>query len=131
MKRIATVLLVEDNLANIKLMKGVFRLRANVELVIAENTVSAVVLAEQKRPDLILLDLHLPDFNGHVALERIQELPNCKNVPVIVVTADITQAERDRLKALGAWAYITKPFNVPDLLQHVDLALRKEISEAA
>lgn len=122
----ATVLLVEDNPANIHLMEEIFSELPTLTLHVADHAADGVKLARQIKPDLILLDLHLPDHPGSWVLECIQQIPGCEHIPVLVVSADATERERDRLLAKGAVAYITKPFQVQELLAIVEGLVNKE-----
>jgi len=74
-------------------------------------------LCETHRPDLVVLDLGLPDKEGFDILPRLRTLNKDKNVPVIVLTVRNSQADRDKAAALGAAAYITKPFEMNTLLE--------------
>ena len=76
-------------------------------------------LAIQHKPDLILLDVHLPDISGHEVLNQLQADPRTRKVPVIVVSADATPGQIERLLAAGARAYLTKPLDVREFLQLV------------
>jgi CheY-like chemotaxis protein len=74
-------------------------------------------LARRRRPDLVLLDLHLPDIDGAEVLERLRGDPATREIPVVIVSADATEGQAERLLAAGAAAYITKPIDVPRLLE--------------
>jgi CheY-like chemotaxis protein len=76
-------------------------------------------LARQQQPALILLDLHLPDIPGDEVLQILRDDPLTRSIPVIMVSADATTGQIQRLKSAGAKAYLTKPFNVKELLQAV------------
>ena len=69
-------------------------------------------LARQHQPDLVLLDLHLPDMNGDQVLIWLRSEPRTADIPVVLISADAIGSEIERLKQLGARAYITKPFQV-------------------
>ena len=86
-------------------------------------------LARQHQPDLILLDVHLPDLNGEQVLRRLQEASETRGIPVVVVSADATERQIDRLRAAGAHDYLTKPFDVTRFLQIVDQCLEREAAE--
>jgi CheY-like chemotaxis protein len=81
---------------------------------------TGLTLVRDRRPDLVLLDLHLPDVPGEEVLRRLWEDPATRRVPVAVLTADATPAQKRRLLAAGATAYLTKPFDIADVLQLVD-----------
>lgn len=119
----ATILYVEDNLSNLRLMEHVLTHRPNVKLAVAMQGQLGVDLAIDHRPDLILLDLHLPDLTGDVVLKRLREHPRTSTVPIIIISADATPGQVNRLRELGATDYMTKPFDIQKLLKIIDDAV--------
>jgi CheY-like chemotaxis protein len=115
-----TVLYVEDNESNVRLVEQIMTLRPGVTLKIAMQGHLAIELAEEHAPDLILLDLNLPDISGEDVLERLMANKRTATIPVVVVSADATLEQRKRLLARGATDYLTKPFNIPELLSVID-----------
>jgi CheY-like chemotaxis protein len=83
----------------------------------------ALEIAEQRRPDLVLLDLHLPDMGGEEVLERLRARPSTASVPVVILSADATTAPQRRLLAAGAHSYLTKPIAISKLLATIDSIL--------
>ena len=79
-----------------------------------------VELAREHRPDVILLDLHLPDIPGDEVLRRLRSDARVRDVPVVIVSADATPSSVERLRILGADAYLTKPLDVDEFLRVVD-----------
>ena len=77
-------------------------------------------LARQHSPDLILLDLHLPDLDGQEVLRQLKSLDTTREVPVVVISADATASQIDRLMKAGAMAYLTKPLDVVEFYRVVD-----------
>ena len=121
------VLCVEDNLSNYSLVELTLEAtRPNVRLVGAMLGRLGLEMAREQRPDLILLDLQLPDLPGDELLQRLQEDENTRDIPVIMVTADATDGQARRLLRLGAHAYLTKPLNIPVFLRAIDEALGAE-----
>jgi PAS domain S-box-containing protein len=114
------ILHVEDNLANLELVEQVLSRRRGVELQAAMYGGLALELARARRPDLILLDLHLPDMLGTEVFDRLQAEPKTAGIPVVVVSADATPTQVERLRAAGVAAYLTKPIDVRELLDVVD-----------
>ena len=114
------ILHVEDNLANLELVEQILSRRRGVELQAAMYGGLALELARAQRPDLILLDLHLPDMPGTEVFERLQAEPRTAGIPVVVVSADATPTQVERLRAAGVAAYLTKPIDVRELLEAVD-----------
>jgi CheY-like chemotaxis protein len=119
----ATVLYVEDNPSNLRLVERVLAARPEIRLIPAMQGRLALALAREHRPDLILLDLHLPDVSGENLLGEIRSDPGLHATPVVIVTADATPGQMKRLLAAGARAYLTKPLNIQELLTVVDGAL--------
>jgi len=120
----ATVLYIEDNVSNNLLMERIFENRPALKLITAMQGRLGVELANQHQPDLILLDVHLPDVPGGEVLKRLQASPRTAHIPVAVISADATQNQIERLLAVGARIYLTKPIDVKKLLQFVDDSLR-------
>jgi PAS domain S-box-containing protein len=103
---------VEDNLANLSLIEAVLAPYAGWTLIPALQGQLGVELAREHAPDLVLLDLHLPDIPGEEVLRRLRADERTATVPVVVISADATQKSIERLQAAGADAYLTKPLNV-------------------
>ena len=114
------VLYVEDVVANVTLVEEILARRPNVRLLPAMLGRMGVELAREHRPHLILLDLHLPDMSGVDVLAALRRDPSTRDIPVVVLTADVTRGDLDRLQRLGARAYLTKPIGVRRLLEVVD-----------
>jgi len=114
------ILHVEDNPANLALVEQVLARRRGVELQAAMYGGLALELARARRPDLILLDLHLPDMLGTEVFDRLQAEPATAGIPVVVVSADATPTQVDRLRAAGVAGYLTKPIDVRELLSVVE-----------
>jgi PAS domain S-box-containing protein len=118
-----TILYIEDNLANLSLIEAVLNRRPGLNLLTAMQGSLGVDLARQHRPDLILLDLHLPDISGREVLQRLQGDPRTRGIPVIVISADATPGQIGDLLAAGAVAYLTKPIDVSRFFHAMDEAL--------
>src|SRR5438445_7222354 len=119
----STILYVEDNLANLKLIERALNHRPEVVLLTAMRGNLGLDLARQHQPDLILLDLHLPDMPGQEVLRHLQADPRIRDIPVIVISADATPSQIRDLLAMGARAYLTKPIDVSRFFGTIDEAL--------
>ena len=97
--------------------------RGGVRLIPAMQGRLGLELARQHRPDVILLDLHLPDISGERVLRELHADPELQRTPVIILSADATPGQVERLVAAGARAYLTKPLDVRQLLALVDETL--------
>jgi signal transduction histidine kinase/DNA-binding response OmpR family regulator len=124
------ILYVEDLVANVQLVESILERRPGVRLIPVMLGGMALELAHEHRPDLVLLDLHLPDLGGEEVLRRLREDPVTAAVPIVVFSADATSRQAEDLLAAGASAYLTKPIGVRDLLEALDNALGERPSAA-
>ena len=115
-----TVLYIEDNLTNLKLMERVLARRPGIALVSAMQGRMGVTLARAHRPDLIFLDQNLPDMTGLEVLRRLRADPGTGELPIVVISADVSDGLRRRMFNAGASEFVTKPFDVDRLLEIVD-----------
>ncbi|HLG01195.1 MAG TPA: PAS domain S-box protein [Acidimicrobiia bacterium] len=114
------VLYVEDNPANMRLVEAALRTRPNVTMIMAATGGIGVELALRKPPDLVLLDLQLPDMNGQEVLRRLRADERTRGCRVVVLSADATKERIQQLLADGADAYLTKPLRLPTLFEEID-----------
>ena len=117
---VGTVLCIEDNLPNIRLIERLLAHRPGVTLLSAMQGGLGLELAREHRPGLILLDLQLPDITGADVLHRLQHDPRTRRIPVVVISADATPGQIRRLRAAGVREFLTKPLDVKRLLQLLD-----------
>ena len=115
-----TVLYIEDNLSNLQLVERVLRRRPAVRLISAMRPQLGLDLAAEHDPDLVLLDLHLPDMPGQEVLRRLRAQARTANVPVVILSADARPALINELLAQGVRAFLTKPLDVRELLELLD-----------
>jgi PAS domain S-box-containing protein len=109
-----TVLYIEDNAANLSLLESVLSDWKGLTLIPASEGFGGLELARKLQPDLILLDLHLPDIMGDQVLARLKADPTTRSIPVAILSADVTPHQIQALLSAGAVDYLTKPL---DLLQ--------------
>ncbi len=126
------ILLVDDTPANIRFL--VEALREDYELIIATNGPEALQLAATGKPDLILLDIMMPDMDGYEVCKKLKGDENTKDIPIIFVTAMTDKSDEEKGIRLGAVDYITKPFNAAltkaRISNHLELdQLRKKIRQ--
>jgi CheY-like chemotaxis protein len=119
------VLYVEDNLSNITLIEHIMVQRPHVKLVAAMQGRLGLDLAREHRPDLVLLDLHLPDIGGEEVLQGLRQMPELRNTPVIVISADATRGRIERLLSMGVVDYLSKPLDIKRFLQLLDTTLHE------
>ena len=118
-----TILYIEDNPANVRLIERALQRRPGIRLVSAMLGRLGVELAREHLPDLILLDLHLPDGPGEDVLAALRSDPRTAAIPVVVLSADATAGQLERLRAAGARDYLSKPFEMTKLFDLVDVTL--------
>ncbi len=121
-----TILYIEDNAANRQLVLFILARRKNFKLLIAENGEQGIAKACQKHPDVILLDITLPDMSGYDALERLHDLPETQHIPVVALSANATPLDIEKGLKAGFIDYLTKPVKVNALLQTLDGILTAE-----
>lgn len=115
-----TVLYIEDNPSSVGLVERTLSRRPLVRLLTAQAGALGFRLAEQHHPDLILLDLNLPDLPGEEVLGRLFADPSTADIPIVVLSADTTASKAQRLLRAGAREYLVKPLDVRRLLEVVD-----------
>lgn len=119
------VLYIEDSRVNFILIEHILQSRPALKLVQATTGQLGVSLAEKHIPKLILLDLNLPDIHGSEVLHRLQQNPATAHIPVVVISADATPSQIERLLTAGARNYLTKPFDLKPFLAVVDEVLEE------
>ncbi|MVA78096.1 PAS domain S-box protein [Agrobacterium vitis] len=119
----ATVLCIEDNLVNLNLIENLVRRRLKTRIIPAMLGGLGLTLAFEHRPDLILLDVDLPDMNGLSVLAALRADSRTQTTPVVVISADATEKTRMMAMEKGATQYLTKPLDVRRLMKTLDEAL--------
>ncbi|GIX24300.1 MAG: hypothetical protein KatS3mg122_1531 [Caldimonas sp.] len=111
---------IEDNEINAEVMRGVLAQRPQIELSVSGTGAEGLARIRAQRPDLVLLDLHLPDMHGLEVLQQLRSDPHTAQVPVVVVSADAVQDQIESLLRAGAQRYLVKPVDVREVLRLVD-----------
>jgi PAS domain S-box-containing protein len=117
------VLYVEDDPTNAQLLGKCFAKRGDLTLTLAASAEAGLALARETLPALILMDINLPGMDGFQALQVLKADARTASIPVIAVSANAMQGDRDRGQTAGFLHYLTKPIQVPDLLMLIDKAL--------
>ncbi|HEX7440757.1 MAG TPA: response regulator [Caldimonas sp.] len=112
------ILIVEDNEKNMKLVRDILRHNGHATLEAATGA-DGVRLARAERPDLILMDIQLPDIDGIAALGRIREDSSLDATPVVAVSASVMPDDHQKIVASGFDAFITKPINLKQFQETV------------
>ncbi len=109
-----TVLIVEDNPDNRLLIHMIFQrfIKDDVQLVDAVDGLEAVEYVSSHTPNLILMDLKMPKMDGFEAIKKIRSLPSCKDIPILVLSAQANKADLERAQDIGSNGFITKPINI-------------------
>jgi signal transduction histidine kinase/ActR/RegA family two-component response regulator len=131
-----TVLYVEDNPANLKLVEEIISFRPDLKLISAPDGHLGVELARAHRPDIILMDINLPGLNGIEAVKLLASDPRTANIPVIALTANAMPRDVEKGLAAGFFRYLIKPINVDEFTEAINntiafLARREEEGSAS
>ncbi|MBC8285233.1 MAG: response regulator [Nitrospinae bacterium] len=118
------ILYFEDIYENIALVKQILlNCRPNVELIASTNPLDGIEIAKAERPDLILMDIHMPDMDGLTAFKKLDQIDETKTIPVFALTADAMNGDVNKALDLGFQGYITKPIDVNKFLEVIDSVL--------
>ena len=118
------VLYIEDNPANLELVRRIIGRRPGAEFIGAADGETGVELARAHRPDVILLDIHLPGMDGFKVLRTLRATAETEHIPVIALTAAASDFDKKRGRAAGFYDYLTKPIAAASLLSTIGRALR-------
>lgn len=119
------ILYVEDNVENRKLVKRILEAEG-YEVVEAENGVIGVEKAKAANPDLILMDINLPDLDGYDCTARLRQIDGVGSIPIVALTANVMEGDRQKALDAGCDGYIPKPIDVDHLTQQVAHFIHKE-----
>ncbi len=121
--RPVTVLIVEDNEMNMELIRDVLEM-AGCQVLCADEACTALTLAAQEQPELILMDIQLPGMDGLEATGALKADPATATIPVAVVTSHAMQGERKRAAQAGCEGYFSKPIDVTTFADELKKLLR-------
>ena len=120
----ATILYVEDNPDNRMLVRRIL-LSEDYGLLEAQNAAQALEMLKDAHPDLILMDINMPDMDGYTLTSRIKTMPGCERVPIIALTANVMRGDKEKTLEAGCDGYIQKPLDIDQLLREVDRFLSR------
>jgi CheY-like chemotaxis protein len=115
----AKILYVEDNMMNFLLVRKILAAYTSIEVLHAPDGARAVEIAERERPDLVLMDLHLPGSDGFEVADQIRTREGLEQVPVIALTASVMQQDREAARRAGFDGYIEKPLDMNLLVSEI------------
>jgi two-component system cell cycle response regulator DivK len=121
----ATILYVEDNYDNRMLIRRVLEAEG-YRVIEAEDGVQGIERLQSQTPDLVLMDINLPEIDGYEMTKRFKQLPSMDKVPVIAVTANVMKGDREKTLAAGCDGYIPKPIDIDALPDQIARFLRKK-----
>ena len=119
------ILYIEDNPENRMLMRRVL-MAEGYDIDDAVDGQSGMQKAAERPPDLILMDINLPEIDGYEVTARLKQLPNMQGVPIIAVTANVMKGDREKTLAAGCDGYIQKPIDIDLLPSQIESFLKKE-----
>ncbi|HRT32413.1 MAG TPA: response regulator [Anaerolineae bacterium] len=130
-KVMQTVLLIEDNRYDAQLISTLFKRLPECRVLYAADAETGLTLAMSESPDLILLDLGLPDMDGQTVASILKDMPASAHIPLIAVTAWPPATARDMAEAYGCDGYISKPFNANAFLAEIKRFLKQDNTASA
>jgi len=120
-----TILYIEDNLDNRTLIRRVL-IAEGYAVLEAGYASEALEVLKSNHPDLILMDINMPDMDGYTLTARIRSLPGFEQVPIVALTANVMRGDREKSLQAGCDGYIQKPVDIDVLPQQVERYLRKK-----
>jgi two-component system cell cycle response regulator DivK len=120
----ATILYIEDNVDNRTLVRRVLQIEG-YRVMEAESGFKAFEILRSEVPDLVLMDINLPDMDGYEITTRLKQMPSLARVPVIAMTANVMKGDREKTLAAGCDGYISKPIDIDTLPVQIARFLRK------
>jgi len=113
------IIIVEDNRKNLELFKAVLGMIQNLQISAKENGIEGLELIKSEEPDIILLDIQLPDINGTEICKELRKMDKFKNTPIIAVTSFTMKGDKNRIIEAGFNDYVSKPLNIIDFRKKI------------
>ena len=117
------ILYVEDNPENRLLIRRILEVEGYT-VAEAENAATALKFVASQTPDLILMDINMPDVDGYTLTAQMKTIPDLMNVPIVALTANVMKGDRERTLAVGCDGYIQKPVDVDELPKQISQYLK-------
>ncbi len=125
MDNATTILYVEDNAENRTLIRRVLE-ADGYRVVEASNAEKALAQIEKEHPNLILMDINMPDMDGYTLTAKIKSIPTYKDIPIIAVTANVMRGDREKSLKAGCDGYIQKPIDIDILTRQLERYLLRD-----
>ncbi len=106
-----TILHIEDNLDNRVLVRRLL-LSEGYNVIEAENAFKALQVIDSQSPDLILMDINMPDMDGYTLTAKLKKMPSVRQVPIVAITANVMKGDREKTMDAGCDGYIEKPIDI-------------------
>jgi two-component system cell cycle response regulator DivK len=119
----ATILYVEDNIDNRTLVRRIL-MAEGYNLLEAVNAAEALEILSDTQPNLILMDINMPDMDGYTLTAKIKRMPGFESTPIIALTANVMRGDRERSLEAGCDGYIQKPIDIDTLSEQIEHFLR-------
>lgn len=115
----ATILYIEDNPDNRMLVRRIL-VSEGYSVLEAVNAFDALNILKNNRPDLILMDINMPDMDGYTLTARIKSMPGFERIPILAVTANVMRGDKEKTLEAGCDGYIQKPLDIDQLIREVE-----------
>ncbi len=119
-----TILYVEDNPDNRTLVRRIL-LSEDYKLLEAHNAFEALEVLKTSKPDLILMDINMPDMDGYTLTAKIKGMPGFAKVPILALTANVMRGDREKTLEAGCDGYIQKPLDIDQLIREIERFLAR------
>ena len=119
-----TILYVEDNPDNRMLVRRIL-LSEDYGLIEANNAFEALEVLKVRKPDLILMDINMPDMDGYTLTAKIKSMPGFERVPILALTANVMRGDREKTLEAGCGGYIQKPLDIDQLIKEIERFLAR------
>lgn len=119
-----TILYIEDNADNRTLVRRILNAE-DYEFAEAKSAKDALVLLKTARPNLILMDINMPDMDGYTLTAKIKSMPGFERIPILAITANVMRGDREKSLEAGCDGYIQKPLDVDQLVKEIEKFLAR------
>lgn len=121
-----TLLYVEDNIVNRELLEAILERTPNLKLLTAKDAEEGIEKAISQKPDIILMDINLPDLDGFEALEKLRGFPETKGIPVVAISGNVMPLDIKKAINAGFAEYLQKPYNISELYRIIGEILEEK-----